>query len=109
MPRVYVINDTGHDFTPATEYGEIRFIYELSPNIFALDKMFSDIRDQLLDAHGDDYLLPTGSIIANMLAFHILMNRFGVVNLLIFSQRSGKYELRTIRAREEEECRNKTQ
>ena len=96
MAKVFIVCDSGHDYSKAVSRGELKFLFEGKINVFASDKLVQDVGARLEGAEANDYLLPSGNAMANCLAFTHLMNKFGKVNMLIFSFKNGIYEIRTI-------------
>lgn len=95
--KVYVVSDTGHDFSGCLKYGDPVFIYEGKTNVFAVDQMCREIHAVLKDSDQADYLITSGNSLAACAAFGIMMEMHGAVNALIYSFRNVGYELRTIR------------
>lgn len=94
MPKVYIANKSGHDFTLAERYGSIRFLTEGHINRFNVNKLYRIIADGLSDSSGDDYLVITSLNIINALASAIFAAKHKRVNYLLF--RNGEYVLRSI-------------
>ena len=97
MPKtVYIVSDSGHDYSTAKNLGELVFLYPEKINVFASVQLVKDLHDKLRDAKPEDYLLPSGNSLATCTAFAILLHRHGAVNFLIYSFRNRIYEVRTI-------------
>lgn len=99
-PRVYVVADTGHDFSAAGEKGDLTFMFDGKINVFASDKLCQDIVEAVKDSSPDDYLIPSGNALAACVAFAALMERHGKVNTLIYSFKNEIYETRTVRKKQ---------
>lgn len=93
---VYIVSDSGHDYSTAQQLGRLKFLYDGKINVFASDKLIKDLHEQLKDSTPDDYLLPSGNSLATCSAFAILLARHGIVNILIYSFRNRVYEVRSI-------------
>lgn len=94
---VWVVQNTGHDFSVASDRGEVVFLYDDDKiNVFSIDRMTTDIRERLINSSSDDYFIPAGSSVAVCVAFACLMAKHGAVNVLIWSFREEMYEVRTI-------------
>lgn len=96
MPKVYVVSDSGHDYSKAWEHGEVVFLLESKVNVFAIGKLVRTVEEKLAGARPEDYLVLSGSSVGGCLAFHSLLERLGRVQLLIFSFRDQRYEVRTV-------------
>ena len=96
-PTVWCTQDTKHNYSSANQRGDLVFLYEDKVNVFATDMLASEIREKLKGSKEDDFLIPSGNAIAACIAFSVLMEKHGVVNVLIFSFRSNLYEIRSIR------------
>jgi len=96
MATVWAIQD-GHDFSKASVYGGIRIMYEGKINVFATDALVREIDGKLKEAEETDFLILSGTAIANCIAYSILLKKFACVNVLIYSHKHGDYEARTIR------------
>ena len=99
MPRVYVVNNAGHDIRPVhdvVEDAEIVALSEGNVNIFNTDRVIREFKTRMLGSAPEDFLLLSGSIAINLVAFGIAMERHGVVNLLIWHAKDGRYVPRTI-------------
>ena len=97
MSTIWVVSDTGHEYSKAEGRGTLRFLFTGKVNVFASDMLVKEIESKLEEATEEDYLLPSGNAVANCLAFTSLLNRFSKVNVLIFSFKHETYEVRTIR------------
>lgn len=97
MPKIYVVSDTGHEYSKAESRGELVFLFTGKVNVFASDMLVKDIETKLDEASEHDFLLPSGNAVANCIAFTTMLNKFGKVNVLIFSFKHEAYEVRTIR------------
>lgn len=96
MSTVYIVSDSGHDYSTAQKYGQLKFLYDGKINVFASDKLVKDLREQLCESSEGDYLLPSGNSLATCAAFSILLNMHGIVNILIYSFRNRVYEVRSV-------------
>ena len=97
MPKtVFVVSDSGHDYSTAQNLGELNFLYDGKINVFASDKLIKELHAKMLKSTAEDYLLPSGNSLATCSAFAILLAKHGAVNILIYSFRNKLYEVRTI-------------
>lgn len=85
MPTVYVVNDSGHDFSSALDWGdEIKFMSEGRLNRYAINQMYRVFSEALADSEPDDYILATGLTQMNQVAAAIFARMHGTLNLLIY-------------------------
>ena len=93
---VFIVSDSGHDYSTAQRLGRLKFLYTGKINAFASDKLIKDLHRQLENSTAQDYLLPSGNSLATCSAFSILLNKHGIVNILIYSFRNKYFEVRSI-------------
>jgi len=99
VPRVYVVNQCGHNIKPVLDVvpdAEVIYLSEGNVNIFNTDRVIKEFGLRLADSGPDDYLLLSGSIAINLVAFGIMMERNQSVTLLLWQAREGRYVPRTI-------------
>lgn len=96
-PKVFVVSNTGHDFSSAEQRGDVVYMFDGKINVFASDQLCKDISTMLRDSSPDDYVIPSGNALAACVAFSTMMEKHGKVNTLIFSFKNSEYEVRTIR------------
>ena len=95
--KVFVVNYSGHDLSAATKFGKLIFLTESREiNVFDTDGLMVTLRQKLVEAVEDDFLLLSGSPVLNILASAMLLMRYGVINLLIFNSKSREYVARTV-------------
>jgi hypothetical protein len=96
--KVFIVNATGHDFSPSEKFGTPYFLTQGSGDRFNVDRLSLQMERVLQkEATKDDYLLLSGSMVYNSLAFYLWMKHFGVCKLLIWSPMAQDYVLRTYR------------
>ena len=86
LKRAHEYTDLNYD-----EAFKIILPEELETSFYS-KKIIQEIRAAIKDYDINDYLLISGMIILNLHIFHMLMERFGVVNLLVFRPRKGGYD-----------------
>lgn len=93
--RVYIVNQSGHDFSAVKAYGEPYFLTKGLVNRQALNYMYRQSVSALKDSNKNDYILISG--LASQVA--ILSTAFGFmhgkVNFLIYE--AGQYHVRRIK------------
>lgn len=95
---VFVVADSGHEYSKAADRGNIVFLYEDKVNVFASDKLVKEIEEKLANSEPGDFLILSGNQLAAAIAFDVMLNKHGQVNVLIYSFKFQLYELRTIQA-----------
>jgi len=93
-PVVYITNLGAHDYEPAKEFGELRFLTRGKIKRYATSTIYRDFIDGMSDGIKEDFLLVSSLSILNSIAAAIIARKFGVVNFLLFSD--GKYILRSV-------------
>ena len=93
-PKVYVVNQAGHDFSAAERYGDIVFLSRGTQNKFAVGGMYRSFAEILEHSKPDDYLLTTGLTNMNVIAGAMLAYKHGKLNILLY--KSSRYIERRI-------------
>ncbi len=90
MSKVYIINDSGHDFTDAERFGEtITLSYgKVSP--FQTTEMMRKLVPALIDSSPDDFIVSSGPTIMFTVACCLFTMMHGRLNLLIYNGRHYK-------------------
>lgn len=96
MPRVYVTNKSGHDFSAAAKYGELIYLSEGRMSKYATNNIYRLFVERLKDSREDDWLLVTGLTVMNNVASAIFGFKHGRLNLLIYDQETENYVKRVI-------------
>lgn len=89
MPKVYIVNKSSHDFSPAEKYGELIFLSEGSINRYATNNMHRIFSEILVDSSPEDYIVLCSLSVMNSIAGAIFAHKHGKLNLLLF--KDGKY------------------
>ena len=96
-PKVWVTNNKEYDLSTAEVYGDVDIMYPDKPkNIFSTSTHAFHMKELLKDAQASDYLVVTGNMVLVLLAFGILYEKFGYVNLLLYDLRSREYVPRVV-------------
>ena len=90
--KVWVVNTSKHDYSAASQFGIITPVFQGSIYIFDAHAVVEDTR-RILDEHAgpEDYVLLAGYTFLNVIVGHYMLERFGRMNTLIFSQRKNEY------------------
>lgn len=87
--KVYVVNLSAHDFSPAEEFGELVFLSEGPMNRYSVNNMYRLFESLMKDSSPDDYIVPCSLNVMNSIACAIFAHRHGRLNLLLY--KSGIY------------------
>ena len=83
MPKVFVSNYAGHDFTEAEKYGELVFITKGYVSFQSLDRVLYVCAANQITASEDDWFLVSGSNVITLFAALVWLVRFDKVKLLV--------------------------
>lgn len=92
--KVYIGNQSGHDFSASTKYGVPIFVTKGLVNRFAVNYMARRWALSLLGSKKDDYILLTSLTIITVVGAAAFAYLHGRLNLLIY--RNSKYICRTV-------------
>ena len=90
MPKIYVVNKGGHDYSDAKRFGELHFLSEGPISKYAVSKIYREFAMILRESTNLDYILLTGLTVMACIAcacFSFLHG--GKLNLLLF--KNGRY------------------
>ena len=92
-PRCYFAGSSQMlDTSKANLFGDVFNLFEdeaSSKNIYATSAQAYHIKKRLSDAISSDYLIIGGRTASILIAFAILYEKFGFVNILLFSSKDG--------------------
>ena len=94
MAKVYVVNNTNHDYSKAEQYGELVYITKGKLPIFKTNTVRAMLEKGLVKFTKDDYLLISGPAIVSVMAAIILYNNFDTVKFLVFDAKQQDYVVR---------------
>jgi hypothetical protein len=89
MAKVFIVNKSAHDFSPATKYGEVIFLSEGSMNRYATNSMVRQFEALMEGSSEGDYIVPCSLNVMNSIACAIFAHKHGKLNLLLF--KDGSY------------------
>ena len=89
MSKVYIVNKSAHDFSPAEKYGEILFLSEGPMNRYSTNHMHRKFTDIMKGSSPDDHIVPCSLNVMNSIACAIFARMHGKLNLLLF--KGGEY------------------
>ena len=95
---VYVVNCAGHNTDTAKAFGELHILTKDKVNVFASDRLTTELTDELKAFDSTkDYLLLSGAIILNMIAMKAILARGAKsVKVLLYNFHLGRYIVRVI-------------
>lgn len=89
MPKVYIVNRSAHDFSPAEKYGEIVFLSEGPMNRYSTNHMHRKFTEVMAGSEEGDYIVPCSLNVMNSIACAVFAVKHGRLNLLLFKE--GEY------------------
>lgn len=96
MQRVYIPNNSGHDFSDAESYGELVFVTEGLVSKFNINQMYRKAADSMEDSDPEDYVLITGLSQITGICIAVFAYLHGRINLLIYDAKEEEYISRTV-------------
>lgn len=84
-PRVFVPNKSGHDFSSASEFGEIVFLTTGRVNRHAANTIYQEVAEMMENVNDTDHIIVSSLNIITMMAAAIMARKTGFLNLLVFS------------------------
>ena len=96
MPRVYVTNQSGHDFSAAEKFGELVYLSKGKINPFQVTKMYKEFVVHLDSSASEDYILITGLSVMNSIAVACMAYKHSRINILQWHEGEHRYKSRTI-------------
>lgn len=94
-PTVFIVNFAGHNYEPAESFGSLRVLTEGYVDLSRPDRLIYDTVKALQDSSPDDYILPSGALILNIIVACVFLTLHNKVTLLAWT--GGKYQRFTIR------------
>lgn len=94
MAKVYILNNTHHDYSKAKRYGKLVDVTKGKVPIFKTSTVRAMLEEELADFTEDDYLLLAGPAILSVIASAILFNKFETVKFLVFDAKQQDYVVR---------------
>ena len=88
-PRVYIVNKSSHDFSPAEKFGDLIFLSEGPMNRYSTNNMHRLFKEVMQGSSESDYIVPCALNVMNSIACAIFAHKHGKLNLLLF--KNGDY------------------
>ena len=92
--KVYIVNQSAHDFSPAKRFGEVIFLSKGPMNRYSAANMVRQFTEVMKDSCEDDYIVPCSLNVMNSIASAIFAQKHGCLNLLLF--KGGDYLERNV-------------
>ena len=89
MAKVFVVNKSSPDFSPAEEYGELVFLSSGPMNRYSTNNMVREFSEIMKNSSPGDYIVPCSLNVMNAIATAIFAHKHGTLNLLLFKR--GEY------------------
>lgn len=103
MPKIYIPNKSGHDFSKAERFGDLVFITEGLVDKDETNMMQRIAEDALSDSESEDLIMPTGLTVLNGMIMAVFAVKHGRLNLLIHDAKKDDYFIRKQIIRQEQE------
>ena len=94
MPKVFITNDTGHDYSPAKYFGELIFMTKGLVPRTRISLMLRTFNEYLKESTSKDYILQSGPSVLNSIACALFAAKHKKLNLLLYI--GDKYIVRSI-------------
>lgn len=106
MPKVYVVNDSALDFSPAEKFGTLVMCSKGRFDRFDLNQMHRELSDAMKDSAPEDFILLTSLTAMCCVACAIFASQHGQINLLLYLSQEQDYLPRTIILHKDEHGKN---
>lgn len=97
MSRVWIVNFAGHDYSDAEKWGEIRPVTIGYVGQGSFDRLLYDVVNGLKDSQPDDWMLPSGLTILNVIAAAVWLKMHGELRILVFDRKAEKSDYRELK------------
>jgi|TARA_Y100000401_G_C8322675_1_gene226363 hypothetical protein len=88
---VYIVNDSGHDFSSAEPFGELVFLTKGLVDRFNLTGMYRAFQSSIDESHPEDFILHSGPGVMSAVACSMFSAKHGRLNLLLWrGEENGK-------------------
>lgn len=107
-PRVFIVQDAGRNYLPASDYGELVVLFPQQHSVLSIKPTTYHLRRELKDFSDDDFLLLTGNPaligIACCIAAEVNVGRFKV---LVWDRQEMRYYVTRVDLRASTEGENR--
>lgn len=94
MSKVYIVQDNPYspkNFITASDYGELVSCIRGHVSISSLDKCSDELDKALENIEAQDWLILTGHPALIGYACHVMAERTGVINMLVWDNQTNRY------------------
>ena len=91
MSKVFIVNHAGHDYSAAQRWGELVFITTGHVSQGSLDRLLYDVTIHINKSEPEDWLLPSGLLILNVIASAFWLRKHGELRLLVRDRKFSTY------------------
>lgn len=95
MPKVYIVNRSGHDFSTAGRFGELVYLSEGEVDKLASNEIYRRFTAAMKGSKPDDYILITSLASMCAVAAACFAFKHGTLNLLLYER--GRYVERCLK------------
>ena len=96
MPKVYIPNKSGHNFSSAKLFGDLVYVTEGEINLFGTVRIYQAFVKAMKDISPKDYLLISSANILCSIGAAVMARKTGHLNILMFRQSDNTYVPREI-------------
>lgn len=89
MPKVFIVNRSAHDFSPAEKFGELVYLSDGPMSRTSTNNMIRQFWSLLQDSSPHDYIIPSGLTNMSIIATSLFTFLHGRLNLLLYMR--GRY------------------
>lgn len=86
MPKVFIINNSGHDYSDARRYGELIYLTKGIVAPFKTNLHYRELSEKMKHATPEDYILITSLASLNCIAGWIIGTLGFPLNMLIYKE-----------------------
>ena len=93
MPEktVYIVNNSGHDFSSAKPFGKLEFLTEGLVDRFNVTGMYRAFQAKIAESEPEDFILHSGPGVMSAVACSMFADKHGRLNLLLWrGEENGK-------------------
>jgi len=96
MPRIYIPTRGNREYKGVEKWGEPTFLTHGNIPMYTPNALHSLLLNKMADSKPSDYLVPCGPASVRMMAAALLASKHGVLNLLLWQEKSREYMERTV-------------
>jgi hypothetical protein len=82
--KVFIVNKSAHDFSPAEKFGDLIFLSEGPMNRYEVNSMHRTFSHLMRGSDSHDYIVPCSLNVMNSIACAIFAKMHGKLNLLLY-------------------------